>query len=56
MALVICPDCGKKVSSRAPQCPFCGCPSQYFVTDESQITDDKTENNCKRIIELGYLL
>lgn len=54
MALVICPDCGKKVSSRAPQCPFCGCPSQYFVTDESQITDDKTENNSESNVKYKH--
>ena len=30
MALKICPDCGKKVSSRAAMCPECGCPSEFF--------------------------
>ena len=26
MALIKCPDCGKMISSRALQCPNCGCP------------------------------
>ena len=26
MALIICPDCGKKVSDKAATCPDCGCP------------------------------
>ncbi len=30
MALVKCPDCEKRVSSRAFQCPFCGCPAEFF--------------------------
>lgn len=36
MALKICPDCGKKVSSRANQCPDCGCPSEFFEDVESK--------------------
>ena len=26
MALIICPDCGREISSRATACPHCGCP------------------------------
>ena len=26
MALILCPDCGKKISDRAYSCPECGCP------------------------------
>ena len=26
MALISCPECGKKVSDRAATCPECGCP------------------------------
>ena len=26
MALLICPDCGGKVSEHAEFCPHCGCP------------------------------
>lgn len=28
MALITCPECGKQVSDRAPQCPNCGLPLQ----------------------------
>ena len=30
MALMKCPDCGKKVSPRAVACPECGCTREYF--------------------------
>lgn len=26
MALIICPECGREISSRATACPHCGCP------------------------------
>lgn len=32
MALVECPDCGKKVSDSAPACPGCGCPAGHTST------------------------
>lgn len=44
MALVKCPDCGAMVSSRAAQCPRCGCPQSAFVEStpvaHSVATDD----------------
>lgn len=44
MALVKCPDCGAMVSSRAAQCPRCGCPQSAFVESSpiahSIATDD----------------
>ena len=36
MALVKCPDCGKRVSPRAIACPDCGCPAEYFEADERE--------------------
>ncbi len=39
MGLIKCPDCGKSISSRAFQCPFCGCPSEYF--DEAETIEKK---------------
>ena len=30
MALINCPDCGRKVSDKAPQCPECGRPIRKF--------------------------
>ncbi|SES87300.1 zinc-ribbon domain-containing protein [Pseudobutyrivibrio sp. C4] len=35
MALMVCPDCGKNVSSRVSACPNCGCPSEFFVEDSN---------------------
>ena len=26
MALIKCPECGKKISDKARKCPDCGCP------------------------------
>lgn len=28
MPLIVCPDCERQVSSKAPTCPHCGCPLQ----------------------------
>ena len=44
MALVKCPDCEKTVSSRVEMCPFCGCPSKFFISNE----DDKTIKNVEQ--------
>ena len=30
MALIICPECGKRISDKAAACPHCGLPAQYF--------------------------
>lgn len=35
MALIICPECGKEISSLAISCPYCG----YPVRDYSKISD-----------------
>ena len=35
MPLMICPDCGNEVSSRAESCPKCGCPREYFESPAS---------------------
>ena len=34
MALIKCPDCGKKVSDRANQCIHCGCPLDELIENE----------------------
>lgn len=36
MALVTCPDCGKKFSDKAPNCPECSCPIEYAIKDNEQ--------------------
>lgn len=39
MALVKCPDCGKMVSTKAAACPECGCPAEFFESnDEITVT------------------
>ena len=30
MSLIICPECGKKISDKATSCPGCGLPAEYF--------------------------
>ncbi|WP_297979720.1 hypothetical protein [uncultured Methanobrevibacter sp.] len=41
MALVKCPDCGKMISSRAKQCPDCGCPAEFFVKEDINKKENK---------------
>ena len=31
MALIICPECGKEISSKASSCPHCGCPMEKCI-------------------------
>ena len=31
MALIDCPECGRKISDKAVSCPNCGLPAKYFV-------------------------
>ena len=37
MALINCPECGKRVSDKAGNCPNCGCPIQ----PEQEVTEEK---------------
>lgn len=37
MALIVCPECGKKFSDRAVACPECGCPAAGIVDRNSEI-------------------
>ena len=39
--LIDCPDCKKKVSSRAVFCPKCGCPGEAIAKKFQQITEAK---------------
>lgn len=44
MALIKCPECGKKISDKASACPNCGCPVQIStikVDDEMRTHKDK---------------
>ena len=37
MALVICPECNNKVSSKAQACPSCGCPGDIIWLENEDI-------------------
>ncbi len=58
MALIICEDCGKKISNKAKACIHCGCPIELVIYD----FEDKVEKNMKvclkkvhyRIVLLSY--
>ncbi len=43
MALIICPECGKEISDKAPSCPNCGCPTSAMpfqnLPSESKISE-----------------
>ena len=32
MALITCPECGRKISDKATACPHCGCPVAGYIT------------------------
>ncbi len=42
MALILCPDCKKQISSRVGACPFCGCPAEYFDMTTEMVADEET--------------
>ncbi len=46
MALISCPECGKKISDRAPHCIHCGCP---ISTSSEHDNIDKAVNTHKEI-------
>ncbi|MBQ9198578.1 MAG: zinc ribbon domain-containing protein [Lachnospiraceae bacterium] len=71
MALIECPECGKKISDKAMTCPSCGCPiissdinKQMTDNDNETIqqkeyfehTKNKSEQSKKRIIVLLIVL
>lgn len=49
MALIQCPECGKKVSDKAPTCPNCGAPIRAHIIE-------KTGKRYKGYQLLGALL
>lgn len=36
MSLIICPECGKNFSDKAPACPNCGYPTNLINPDNSE--------------------
>ena len=50
MALIICSECGKEFSNKAPACPNCGCPTEAITKNNSVQQDSSSikatlENN-----------
>ena len=64
MALLICPDCGGKVSEHAEFCPHCGCPilnikdaanaKMTSVTLEDRANAGDAEAQCSLALSLYY--
>ena len=43
MALIICPECGKKFSDRATSCPECGLPTKYALEEQKSALEETIE-------------
>lgn len=62
MALIQCPDCGRKVSSKAEKCIRCGFPlqnissSQYQQAFEKNLVERKAINRQNAKIQLIWLV
>ena len=39
MSLIICTECGKEFSDKAPACPNCGCPTSEILNESNQALD-----------------
>jgi uncharacterized protein DUF4339 len=55
--VVRCPDCGKTVSTRADQCPHCGCPASVLqqtppLVDDSSAVPTSVDGNASWVIPL----
>ena len=55
MALINCPECGKRVSDKAGNCPNCGCPIQpeqeTKTEDVANMNGDISEEDYKDLCE-----
>lgn len=40
MALIYCVECNAKISDKAPQCPYCGCPTSFQTQSESKHAEE----------------
>lgn len=53
MALLICPECKKKVSDKAEKCPHCGCPKDiildiYELAKIEEVKQEKLEEDIEK--------
>ena len=62
MSLIICPECGKRISDRAAACPNCGLPAEFFHSEiknnERVVLEQNTSpytSNAPRDINLRNL-
>lgn len=53
MALIVCSECGKEFSDKAPACPNCGCPTDCIV--ESAEDDNGQERVVEEILPNNIL-
>ena len=46
MALIICPECGKRISDKAAACPNCGLPAKFFhsIKEEKNLVMETTSS------------
>ena len=49
MALLVCPDCGGNVSSKAAKCPRCGCPVSVMI--QEQPNSENQQNTEQQSVE-----
>ena len=47
MALIICPECGSKISDKAEACPHCGLPSRLFHAVNPSGPTKNTNEECR---------
>ena len=43
MSLIICTECGKEFSDKAPACPNCGCPTSEILNEINKEPEDNVE-------------
>ncbi len=56
MALIICPECGKEFSDKAPACPNCGCPISEMYWDDNVQEDSFEDEKPKKYSTFHRLL
>lgn len=54
MSLIICPECGKEISDRSPQCIHCGFPLNSIDISNTNIENDQQENRFCNILGTEY--
>lgn len=54
MALIICTECGKEFSDKAPACPNCGCPTDCIVesAEEGNGQENTIDSDIEKYIEV----